>query len=122
MRMALDEMRINWDAKTKITLDPSKNKLFEKRTKKNKPGQVDSTIPEEPALAAVVPLKSATTKENTAAAAATAATAVTEAATNTKKAVEHMIVEDLSREASTVTMRNENSPANSRPSSPKLIK
>lgn len=36
MGMALDEMRINWDAKRILKLDPEKNKLLEKRTQKKK--------------------------------------------------------------------------------------
>jgi len=104
MRMALDEMRINWDPKALIKLDPTKNKLFEKRTKKNKPG--------EDTAADSSPKKSPATSSSTANAAAPPENIVS------RRPTEPMIVEDLSREASTVTMRNE-SRSNSRPPSPK---
>ena len=100
MRMALDEMRINWDPKALIKLDPTKNKLFEKRTKKNKPGEdtaADSSPKKSPPTSST-----ANTAENIV----------------SRRPTEPMIVEDLSREASTVTMRNE-SRSNSRPPSPK---
>ena len=103
MRMALDEMRINWDPKALIKLDPTKNKLFEKRTKKNKPG--------EDTAADSSPKKSPPTSLSTANAAAPENIV-------SRRPTEPMIVEDLSREASTVTMRNE-SRSNSRPPSPK---
>ena len=93
MGLALDEMRINWDAKSLIKLDPTKNKLFEKRTQKKKP-DTEITVVE------------STSKK----------TALSPIASNSST----MIVEDLSREASTVTMRGQ-TPTNSRPSSPKLF-
>lgn len=105
MGLALDEMRINWDAKTLIKLDPTKNKLFEKRTQKKKPGDAETTVESMSKKTAV----SAGLSPSSASAAAAASASSSS-----------MIVEDLSREASTVTMRGQ-TPTNSRPSSPKMF-
>lgn len=105
MGLALDEMRINWDAKTLIKLDPTKNKLFEKRTQKKKTDTEITMVESTSKKTATSP--SSGLSPSTAAASAASANS-------------SMIVEDLSREASTVTMRGQ-TPTNSRPSSPKMF-
>ena len=115
----LNEMRVNYDGKVKIKeISDSNNPLIARRMKKTKTGEANTATTSSTASANAEPST----------ASASASTETTAAAASTgpgnesapKAAEGGLIVEDLTRESSMISVDG-NTPTNSRPSSPKRM-